>query len=139
MFIGRHYHTLDAKGRLIIPSKFRKSESFVVSYWIEDCLWAYPLEEWKKIDEKLIAERTVENWEFIRRLYAKATECSLDTQGRIIIPQELREDAKLTKDIIIIGISTMIEIWDKQRWEEYERSKKHSTEDIMNKIGKLRV
>ena len=122
MFMGEYNHTIDAKGRLIIPSKFREllGEEFVLTRGLDGCLSIYPMDEWVAFEEKLRAlpltnkdART-----FSRFFVAGATTCQLDKQGRILIPQNLRQYAKLQKDLVIVGASNRAEIWDQEKWEQ---------------------
>ena len=108
MFMGEYNHTIDAKGRLIIPSRF------------DGCLSIYPMDEWVAFEEKLRAlpltnkdART-----FSRFFVAGATTCQLDKQGRILVPQTLREFAGLDKDVVLTGNLNRIEVWSKEKWSE---------------------
>jgi MraZ protein len=122
-FLGTHRHTLDAKGRLSIPAKFRKAtgEVFVVTRGLDDCLFLYPMEAWTKFVEDLMSLRsTSENPRFfMREVAARASEVSVDSHGRIMIPPELRELAGLNRDVLVIGAFERIEIWDPERHEKY--------------------
>lgn len=118
MLIGEYQYTLDVKGRLFIPVKFREDlgESFVVTKGLDDCLFVYSEEQWNKLLEKINALPMSQR--DIRRFFlAGATQVDLDKQGRILLPQNLREHAKLERDVVIIGVSERVEIWDKERWE----------------------
>ena len=123
MFMGEYQHTVDAKGRLIVPSKFREElgERFVVTKGIDRCLFAYPQSEWKVFEEKLKALplSSADARKFVRYFFAGAVECELDNQGRIMIPANLREYAGLKKDIVSIGVAERVEIWNKATWNEY--------------------
>ena len=122
MFMGEYNHTIDAKGRLIIPSRFREllGEEFVLTKGLDGCLSIYPMDEWKAFEEKLRAlPLTNKNARtFTRFFVAGATNCELDKQGRILIPQHLRQYAKLQKDLVIVGASNRAEIWDQEKWEQ---------------------
>ena len=122
MFMGEYNHTIDAKGRLIIPSKFREllGEEFVLTKGLDGCLSIYPMDEWNAFEEKLRAlPLTNKNARtFTRFFVAGATNCELDKQGRILIPQNLRQYAKLQKDLVIVGASNRAEIWDQEKWEQ---------------------
>ena len=109
MFMGEYSHSIDAKGRLIIPSKFREQlgEEFVLTKGLDGCLSIYPMNEWQAFEEK-----------FSRFFVAGATSCELDRQGRVLIPATLREFAGLEKDVVLTGNITRIEIWSKAKWEE---------------------
>ena len=119
-FTGESVHTLDAKGRLIIPARFREllGEEFTVTRGLDGCLFAYPQEEWKAFAAKL---RTLplmdEGARRLTRFFAAgATPCELDKQGRILVPATLREFAHLEKDVVLAGMVNRVEIWDKERW-----------------------
>lgn len=123
MFKGEYSHTIDAKGRLIVPSKFREElgEEFVVTKGLDGCLFAYPNNEWEKLEEKLnqlpISNKPAR--QFSRFLLAGASSCEVDKQGRILLPSVLRDFANLTKDVVIIGVSSRVEIWSRDKWEAY--------------------
>ena len=122
MFMGEYNHTIDAKGRLIIPSKFREllGEEFVLTKGLDGCLSIYPMDEWKAFEEKLRAlPLTNKNARtFTRFFVAGATNCELDKQGRILVPQTLREFAGLEKDVVLTGNLNRIEVWSKEKWSE---------------------
>lgn len=122
MFMGEYNHTIDAKGRLIIPSKFREllGEEFVLTKGLDGCLSIYPMDEWKAFEEKLRAlPLTNKNARtFTRFFVAGATNCELDKQGRILVPQTLREFAGLDKDVVLTGNLNRIEVWSKEKWNE---------------------
>ena len=117
MFIGEYSHTIDAKGRLIVPSKFREQlgEEFVVTKGLDGCLFVYENSEWKSFEEKLHALplTNANARKFTRFFLAGASACELDRQGRILIPAVLREFAKLEKDVVLVGVGSRIEIWNK--------------------------
>jgi len=131
LFYGEYQHTLDQKGRAIIPSKFREGlgPQFILTKGLDSCLFAYSLSEWLRIEEKLKAlpftDKDVRS--FVRFFFSGASECELDKQGRILVPVNLREYAHLEKDIYILGVSSRVEIWNKLKWEEYNDA------EIMNK------
>ena len=122
MFMGEYSHTVDAKGRLIIPSKFREElgESFVVTRGMDGCLFIYSGEAWEKFEQKLATLPLVskEARAFTRFFVSGAASCELDRQGRILVPATLREYAGLTKDVILAGSLDHIEVWSKERWAE---------------------
>ena len=120
MFMGEYNHTIDAKGRLIIPSKFRESlgDEFVVTKGMDGCLFVYDNEEWKKFEEKLLSLPMMDKQvrQFTRYFLAGAASVEVDKQGRILIPAVLREFAGLDKDVVLVGVASRIEIWSKDRW-----------------------
>ena len=121
MFMGEYNHTIDAKGRLIIPSKFREllGEEFVLTKGLDGCLSIYPMDEWEAFEMKLRALPLTNKdaRAFSRFFVAGATTCELDKQGRILLPAVLREFADITKDAVLVGVGSRVEIWSKDRWE----------------------
>jgi len=120
MFMGEFNHSIDAKGRIIIPSKFREAlgEEFVITLGLDGCLFAYPDEEWQAFVTKLrTLPGTKEARQLQRYFMAGAAACEVDKQGRILIPAKLREEAALDKDIVFVGVLNKIEIWSKERWD----------------------
>ena len=122
MFMGEYNHTVDAKGRLIVPARFREAlgEEFVVTKGLDGCLFVYSSEEWKVIEEKFreVSQFSREARKFARFFFAGAANCEVDKQGRILIPAVLREFAGLEKDVVLAGVLNHIEIWSKDRWQE---------------------
>lgn len=122
MFMGEYSHSIDAKGRLIMPARFREQlgREFVVTKGLDDCLFVYSREEWKDIEEKLLAipQTTRDARKFVRFFYAGANIVELDKQGRLLLGTELREYAGLKKDVVLVGVLNRIEIWDRKRWED---------------------
>ena len=122
MFMGEYNHSVDAKGRLIVPAKFREQlgEEFVVTKGLDGCLFVYPQEEWKHIEDKFreVPLTTKDARKFSRFFFAGAASCELDKQGRILIPGVLREYAGLEKDVVLVRVLSRFEIWDKHKWEE---------------------
>ena len=122
MFMGEYNHTIDAKGRLIVPSKFREilGDAFVVTKGLDGCLFVYDNEEWKLFEEKLrtLPITNKEARQFVRFFLAGATEAEVDKQGRILIPNVLREFAALQKDVVLVGVGSRIEIWGRERFED---------------------
>ena len=122
MFMGEYSHTIDTKGRLIIPSRFREElgETFVVTKGLDGCLFVFSDEEWKAFEIKLKSlPLTNKNARQLARFFvAGATPCELDKQGRILLPATLREFAGLEKDVVLTGMLNRIEIWSKDKWNE---------------------
>jgi MraZ protein len=118
--MGEFNHSIDAKGRIIIPSKFRDDlgDDFVITLGLDGCLFAYPNKEWLSFVEELRKlPGTKEARQLQRYFMAGAAACEADKQGRILIPSKLRESAGLDKDIVFVGVLNKIEIWSKERWE----------------------
>ena len=122
MFIAEYSNSVDAKGRLIVPAKFREQlgEEFVVTKGLDGCLFVYPQEEWSNIEEKFreVPLTTKDARKFSRFFFAGAASCEIDKQGRILIPSVLRDFAELEKDVVLVGVLSRIEIWSKAKWEE---------------------
>ncbi|HHY60588.1 MAG TPA: division/cell wall cluster transcriptional repressor MraZ [Clostridia bacterium] len=123
MFMGEYQHTIDSKGRVSIPARFREElgELFVITKGLDNSLFVYPMEEWRRLEQKLksLPFTRADARAFARFFFSGAVECELDKQGRVLLPQVLREHARINKDVVIIGVSTRIEIWAKEVWEEY--------------------
>ena len=124
MFMSQYNHTVDAKGRLIVPSKFRDQlgDEFVVTKGMDGCLFVYANEDWKAFEEKL-ATLPMTNKEarmFTRFFLAGAATLEVDKQGRILLPANLRDFASLEKDVVLVGVGTRIEIWSKENWENMD-------------------
>lgn len=121
MFMGEYNHTIDAKGRLIVPSKFREAlgDEFVVTKGLDGCLFVYDNTEWQVFEEKLktLPLTNKEARQFVRFFLAGAASVEVDKQGRILLPSVLREFAELAKDVVLIGVASRIEIWSRERWE----------------------
>ncbi len=121
MFMGEYNHTIDAKGRLIIPSKFRDAlgDTFVVTKGLDGCLFVYDNDEWTVFEEKLksLPITNKEARQFARFFLAGAAEVEVDKQGRILVPNVLREFAQISKDVVLIGVASRIEIWSKERFD----------------------
>lgn len=143
MLMGQYEHTIDAKGRVIIPAKFREElgDRFVLTKGLDNCLFVYSLEEWKNIEAKLktLPLTKKDARAFTRFFLAGAVECEIDKQGRILIPANLREHAKIEKDVIFIGVSTRVEIWSKEVWEEYSNNTDVSFEEIAEHLDDLNI
>lgn len=120
MFMGEYTHTIDAKGRIIIPSKYRDAlgEHFVVTLGLDGCLFLYPEEEWSNfVTELKKLPGNKEGRKLQRYFMAGAADCEVDKQGRVLIPGKLRENAGLLKDIVFVGVLSKIEIWSKERFD----------------------
>lgn len=122
MFMSEYNHSLDAKGRLIIPAKYREElgNEFIVTKGLKDCLWVFPISGWEKFMDSLstLPKINVNTGKLLRHFSAGATCCELDKQGRILLPANLRKFADLDKDVVLAGVMERIEIWDKTKWDE---------------------
>ncbi len=118
MLIGEYEHTLDVKGRMNFPAKFREDLGlhFIVTKGLDGCLFVYSFEEWKNLEDKIKSLPMSKARNLQRFLFAGAAEVEPDKQGRILLPQNLREYAGLEKEVMVIGASSRAEIWDKARW-----------------------
>lgn len=141
MFRGRYEHSIDAKGRLSVPSKFREilvanyDERLILTNF-DNCLWAYPVREWKLVEEKVAAlpQFKPEVKALQRFFISAASECPLDPNGRIIVPNTLRRYGGLMKDVVMVGMTKRIEIWARERWQKvFEQAEK----DLTSLGGKL--
>lgn len=134
MLMGEFQHNIDSKGRLIMPSKLREQlgETFVVTRGMDGCLFGYPMSEWLLLEAKLndmpLSKKDART--FVRFFYSAATECEIDKQGRINIPQTLRTHAGLEKGCVIIGVANRIEIWDEARWNTFSEEAEATFDEI---------
>ena len=120
MFMGEYNHTVDAKGRLIVPSKFREQlgDEFVITKGLDNCLFVYDNSEWAALEEKLRALpiTNTAGRKFSRFLLGSAATCEVDKQGRVLLPAVLREHAGIEKEAVLAGVLNRVEIWSKERW-----------------------
>ena len=138
MFYGEHEHSLDSKGRLILPAKFREAakasyiEKFYITRGLDNCLFMFPEEEWKAQETKFksISFTKSQARKFNRLYFSGAQEAVFDKQGRILIPRYLKDYAGIKRDVMIIGVSNRIEIWDIDKWKEFYNGEKGSFERI---------
>lgn len=143
MFRGQFDHAIDEKGRLSIPAKFREAlrkEKTLVLTSSDAYLTAYPLKEWRALEDRLRANPKFkrEQRDFLRFVYSSAEDVALDSQGRILVPQGLRQRAGIMREVVIIGIMDTIEIWDKGRWAAKVASAP-SPEELSAKLGELGI
>lgn len=138
MFIGQYQHSIDEKGRVHIPARFRESlgGTFVLTRGLDNCLFAFPLVEWAKLEEQLkgLPFTKADARAFTRFFFAGAAEVELDRQGRVVVPPHLREYAKLDRDVVVLGVSDRVEIWSKDVWDAYEGETDLSYEAVAEKI-----
>jgi MraZ protein len=138
MFMGEYNHNVDTKGRMIVPAKFRDElgDSFIVTRGLDKCLFAYPMNEWKIIEEKLktLPLTKKDARAFTRFFFSGAIECEVDKQGRINIPSSLRTYADLEKECVVIGVSERVEIWAKESWTSYVEDSEESFSDIAENL-----
>lgn len=133
-FIGEYAHNIDKKGRIIIPARFREAldDHIIVAKGLDGCLNVYTLEQWTKLSEQLalLPNTKRETRLFKRNLTAKAGECEIDNQGRILIPSALIKEAELEKECCVIGAGNTIEIWSKARWDAYNDAHSDDFEEV---------
>ena len=137
MFMGEYHHSIDSKGRLIIPSKLRDDlgENFIVTRGLDGCLFIYPKNEWDHIISKYKELPDTKNRRHFMRIFLSgATVCEYDKQGRINIPMPLIQYANLTKDCIIIGVDERLEIWSKETWEQFINNNEDNLSDIADEL-----
>lgn len=143
MFIGEYNHAVDPKKRLALPSKFRNElgKTVVVTRGLDKCLFVYPLDVWQELAQKLgtmpIGESATRA--FVRLMLAGATDVQMDAQGRVLIPDYLKEYAQLDRDVIVAGLFNRLEIWDQQKWQAYKSDAERNTDEIAENLGKLGV
>ena len=143
MLIGEYNHTLDPKKRLSLPSKWRKElgETVVITRGLDNCLFVYPLLEWQKITEKVgqLPLGQADTRSFNRFFLSGAVEVEVDSVGRILVPDFLKDFAKLGSSVVLAGIHNRIEIWDEKRWETYKRSIEEQADALAEKLGEIGV
>jgi len=143
MFIGEYNHTVDLKGRIAVPAKFRRylKDGAIVTRGLDNCLFLYTKKEWKKLADKLSALpiSQANTRAFSRLMLAGAMDVSLDRQGRIIVPDYLRKFAVLNKKVVIAGLLNRLEIWDAQKWTSYKASTEKSSNEIAENMSELGV
>lgn len=141
MFTGEYQHTIDDKGRLIMPSKFREilGDSFMITKGLDSCLFVYPQQEWKNLENKLknLPFTNKDARAFARFFFSGASDCETDKQGRILISGILRDYAKINKDVVIIGVGTRIEIWSGEIWAGYSKETEQNYEELAERMVDL--
>jgi MraZ protein len=139
MFIGQYSHTLDEKGRLSVPSKFRAglAEGLVVTRGLDRSLFLYPKAEWERLAQKLAALPlgSADTRAFARLMLAGAMEADIDGSGRVTVPQYLREYANLTKEVVVTGMYDRIEVWDAETWNTYCAKTESEGNNIAERLG----
>ena len=142
MFYGEHEHNIDRKGQLIIPSKFREVskenyvERFFVTRGLDTCLFVFTEDEWKKQESrfKSLSFTNTQARQFSRLYFSGACEVGCDRQGRILVPQYLKEYAQIKQSVILVGVSSRIEIWSKENWTKFYANTKDSFEKIAENV-----
>ncbi len=143
MLIGEYKHTLDPKKRLSLPSKWRKElgKELVVTRGLDNCLFVYPLREWEKITEKIgqLPLGQADTRSFNRFFLSGAVEVEVDSVGRILVPDFLKDFATLNTNVVLAGIHNRIEIWDEEKWAEYKRKIELEADALAEKLGEIGV
>ena len=141
MLIGEYTHTVDEKKRISLPSKFRKEigKKVVVTHGLDNCLFMYPIKEWQKISAKLseLGMGQADTRGFNRFMLAGAIEIEVDSIGRILIPDFLRNFAKLEEKVVFAGVHNRIEIWNDKRWSEYKEKIEKQADMMAEKLGQI--
>ncbi len=143
MLIGEYEHSLDVKGRLIMPAKLREDmgEKFIITKGLDGCLFGFSQTEWSNFEEKLkTLPLTNKNArDFVRFFLSGAIECEIDKQGRFLIASNLREYANMEKDVVIIGVGTRLEIWNRDKWKAYNSDENISADEIAENMTMLGI
>ncbi|MGI6363630.1 MAG: division/cell wall cluster transcriptional repressor MraZ [Bacillota bacterium] len=138
MFLGEYQHSIDEKGRIIMPARFREQlgTTFIITRGLDGCLFVYPLAEWEKLSEEVqslpLAKKDARA--FTRMLFSGAVEAECDKQGRVSIPANLREYAGIQRDVVSIGVSSRIEIWSAETWSEVNADAASKFEELAEKL-----
>ena len=143
MFIGEYQHAVDEKGRIAVPAKFRADlrKGAVVTKGLDNCLFLYTRQEWKKLADRLAALpiSKANPRAFARLMLAGAMDVEIDGQGRMLLPEYLRTFAGLSKQVVVTGLYNRLEIWDTQRWEAYKAGTESKSGDIAEALNELGV
>lgn len=141
MLIGEYSHNLDPKKRLSIPAKFRKElgDGAVLTRGLDGCLWLFPQSQWQPLAERIAALPMAqsESRSFARLLLSGAHEVEFDSLGRILIPEHLKTFADLKREVIVTGVHSRLEIWNKDAWSEYKKNLEKNGEAVAQKLGEL--
>lgn len=143
MFLGEYQHSLDSKGRITIPSRFREQlgEKFIATKGLDNCIFLYPVDEWQTIEEKLrsLPFTKADVRSFVRFFFSGAAELELDKQGRTVLPVNLRDYSDIDRDVIVIGVGGRIEIWSVEKWAKYTENAGSSYEEIAESLVDLGI
>jgi len=143
MFRGSFEHSVDSKGRVSVPSRFREilaeryEGKLVLTMDFDKCIMAYPLEEWERVEEKIktLPQSQKEVKDYMRYVFSNAAECELDKQGRILIPPALREGARISKNVMVVGLLNKMEIWDKVAWDARKSQTGDKIGEVLSTLG----
>lgn len=143
MFIGEFNHSLDIKGRIALPKKFRSDleKGLVITKGLDNCLWIYSMEEWVNLAKKLVnlPISQSDTRAFSRMMLAGAMDVNLDSQGRIVIPEYLRTYANINKKVIIAGLYDRLELWDQDKWNDYKSNTESKVDQLAERLGELGI
>ena len=143
MFLGEYNHSIDSKGRLIVPAKFREGlgDNFIVTKGLDGCLYIYPNDEWSEFEKKLsgLPMGKSDIRKMVRFFLSAATQVEVDKQGRILIPGTHREFAGLEKDVVLAGVGKKIEIWSKSKWDETATFDYEDMDDVAERMSDLGI
>ncbi len=143
MLLGEFQHTLDQKGRMAIPAKFRGefSDGAIITRGVDKCLFVFTPKEWRSLADKLTSLPLAQSNSraFARLMLAGAVDVNVDSQGRVLIPEYLKEYAGLEKEVVVTGLYDRVEIWDKDKWNKYKKQTEDSSEDIAEKLSELGI
>ena len=142
MFYGEYAHTIDRKGRVIIPAKFRQTfkdqqiERLYLTRGLDECLFLFSESEWRAVEArfKQIPFTKAEGRKFNRLFFSGASEVQLDGLGRVLVPKHLKEFAHIHEDVVVVGVSTRIEIWAKERWRAFYEASRQGYEDVAERV-----
>lgn len=140
MLIGEYQHTIDEKGRIALPAKFRKvlTEGVVVTKGLDPCLHVYSLEQWRKIAEK-ISQLPLNKADVGRLMFSQASHCDIDSQGRILIPALLLEKAGIKNKAVVVGVFTRGELWNEALWQERRRAIEDKAPSLEKELGEMNL
>lgn len=143
MFSGTYHHSIDTKGRVIIPAKFRAglSSGMVLNKGLDNCLFLYPMSEWMKLVEKMkdIPLTNKDGRMFVRRMFANAVDVEMDKQGRLLIPPMMRDYANIDKDLVSIGVGERVELWSREEWDSYNDESDFDEDAFVEKMSAIGV
>ena len=142
MFYGEYEHTIDRKGRLIVPAKFRQAlkehdiASLFLTRGLDGCLFLFPESEWRMVESrfKQIPFTKAEGRKFNRMFFSGAAEVTIDTLGRILVPKALKEFAGIKADVMVVGVSSRMEVWSRERWQAFYETSKQSFEEVAERV-----
>ncbi len=143
MLLGEYIHTLDDKNRMSLPIKFRKEmgKSIIIAPWLDNCLSIFTEKEWQKVSSKLSDSSMVasDNRSFSRFMFGQAVVVDVDTNGRILIPENLKNRSNLSNKVVVIGVQNRAEIWNEQSWNEYKKLVETQADALADKLGQVGV